>query len=109
MLEAFRAGGDFHSRTALGMFPHVREAVDQGQVLLEWDPQPGQERPPVPLLKDRFRAERQRAKVLNFSLAYGKTPHGLAKDWGVSSPPTSPHFPSLPPERPHPPPVGPPR
>jgi hypothetical protein len=25
MLEAFRLGGDFHSRTALGMYPHVRK------------------------------------------------------------------------------------
>lgn len=24
------------------------------------------------------------AKTLNFSIAYGKTPHGLSKDWGVS-------------------------
>ena len=23
-------------------------------------------------------------KVLNFSIAYGKTAHGLSKDWGVS-------------------------
>ena len=25
MLEAFRLGGDFHSRTALGMYAHIRE------------------------------------------------------------------------------------
>ena len=25
-----------------------------------------------------------KAKTLNFSIAYGKTPHGLAKDWGVT-------------------------
>jgi len=25
MLEAFELGGDFHSRTALGMYPHIRE------------------------------------------------------------------------------------
>ena len=24
------------------------------------------------------------AKTLNFSIAYGKTAHGLGKDWGVS-------------------------
>jgi DNA polymerase-1 len=24
------------------------------------------------------------AKTLNFSIAYGKTAHGLSKDWGVS-------------------------
>lgn len=28
--------------------------------------------------------ERKKAKILNFSIAYGKTASGLAKDWGVS-------------------------
>ena len=51
MLDAFKAGGDFHSRTALNMYPHIREAVDNKEVLLEWDPQPGEDKPPVPLLK----------------------------------------------------------
>lgn len=51
MMEAFVAGGDFHSRTAMNMYPHIREAVENGEVLLEWHPQPGQEKPPVPLLK----------------------------------------------------------
>ena len=37
MLAAFRAGGDFHSRTAMGMYAHVGEAVAKGSVLLEWD------------------------------------------------------------------------
>ncbi|EES11511.2 hypothetical protein BDA96_06G255600 [Sorghum bicolor] len=84
MLDAFRAGGDFHSRTAMNMYPHIREAVDEEKVILEWHPQPGQEKPPVPLLKDAFGAERRKAKMLNFSIAYGKTPHGLARDWKVS-------------------------
>lgn len=26
----------------------------------------------------------RKAKTLNFSIAYGKTAHGLSKDWGVS-------------------------
>ena len=30
MLEAFRLGGDFHSRTALGMYDHIQAAIDQG-------------------------------------------------------------------------------
>ena len=30
MLEAFKAGGDFHSRTALGMYDHIKEAIDRG-------------------------------------------------------------------------------
>lgn len=51
MLDAFKAGGDFHSRTAMNMYPHIREAVEKGEVLLEWHPQPGEDKPPVPLLK----------------------------------------------------------
>ncbi|XP_050217139.1 DNA polymerase I A, chloroplastic/mitochondrial [Mercurialis annua] len=84
MLEAFKAGGDFHSRTAMNMYQHIRDAVDEGEVILEWYPQPGEEKPPVPLLKDAFGAERRKAKMLNFSIAYGKTPMGLARDWKVS-------------------------
>lgn len=84
MRDAFKAGGDFHSRTAMNMYPHVREAVEKGKVLLEWDPQPGEEKPPIPLLKDLFATERRKAKMLNFSIAYGKTAIGLSKDWKVS-------------------------
>jgi DNA polymerase I len=51
MLDAFKAGGDFHSRTAMNMYQHIRDAVEEEKVLLEWFPQPGQEKPPVPLLK----------------------------------------------------------
>ncbi|KAG2581415.1 hypothetical protein PVAP13_6KG042400 [Panicum virgatum] len=51
MLDAFKAGGDFHSRTAMNMYQHIRDAVHEKKVLLEWHPQPGQEKPPVPLLK----------------------------------------------------------
>lgn len=53
-MEAFIAGGDFHSRTAMNMYQYIREAVEQKKVLLEWHPQPGQEKPPVPLLKVLF-------------------------------------------------------
>ncbi|KAG9454098.1 hypothetical protein H6P81_007002 [Aristolochia fimbriata] len=84
MLEAFKAGGDFHSRTAMNMYPHIREAIEEKRVLLEWDPQPGEEKSPVPLLKDAFASERRKAKMLNFSIAYGKTPVGLSRDWKVS-------------------------
>lgn len=51
MLDAFKAGGDFHSRTAMNMYPYILEAVKNKEVLLEWYPQPGEEKPPVPLLK----------------------------------------------------------
>ena len=49
--------------------------------MLEWD---GEGKAPVPLLKEMFASERRKAKVLNFSIAYGKTAHGLSKDWKVS-------------------------
>jgi DNA polymerase I len=56
-----------------------------GDCLLEWNGgESGQEPPPVPLLKDLFGSERRKAKVLNFSIAYGKTAHGLSRDWKVS-------------------------
>lgn len=49
--------------------------------MLEWG---GEGKSPVPLLKDMFANERRKAKVLNFSIAYGKTAHGLSKDWKTS-------------------------
>ncbi|KAM9986691.1 hypothetical protein ACTFIY_011098 [Dictyostelium cf. discoideum] len=81
MVTAFQVGGDFHSRTAMGMYPHVKEAIDRGEVLLEWD---GEGEPPKPLLKNVYASERRKAKTLNFSIAYGKTAHGLSQDWGVT-------------------------
>lgn len=85
MITAFELGGDFHSRTALGMYGHIQDAIKAGDCLLEWDGGPdGTQPPPAPLLKDLFGSERRKAKVLNFSIAYGKTAHGLSKDWGVS-------------------------
>jgi DNA polymerase-1 len=53
-----------------------------GDVVLEWDYSKGQ--PTVPLVKDKYGSERRKAKILNFSIAYGKTVHGLAQDWGIS-------------------------
>lgn len=35
------------------------------------------------VLQDVFGSERRKAKMLNFSIAYGKTAMGLAKDWKV--------------------------
>ncbi len=61
----------------------MREAVESGKVLLEWDDSKGTA--PLPVLKNVFANERRRAKVLNFSIAYGKTAVGLAKDWKVET------------------------
>lgn len=82
MIDAFASGGDFHSRTAMGMYDYIRDALDKGECLLEWDESQGTR--PKPLLKNQFASERRKAKVLNFSIAYGKTPIGLSQDWGVS-------------------------
>ena len=41
--------------------------------------------PPKPMPKDEYASERRKAKTLNFSIAYGKTAHGLSADWGVST------------------------
>ncbi len=82
MIEAFKLGGDFHSRTALGMYSEISDAVNSGKVLLEWDHSKG--KPPLPMLKDQFASERRKAKILNFSIAYGKTATGLAKDFDVT-------------------------
>ena len=153
MQEAFRLGGDFHSRTALGMYDNIKEAIKAGRpchvstcashvhadpslipglsglaggqgrrsqrhmytyvyvhalclcfshqspcqrcscpssrtyaetCILEWDGGEDHKPSPTPLLKDMFANERKKAKILNFSIAYGKTAHGLAKDWGTS-------------------------
>lgn len=82
MITAFKEGGCFHSRTAMGMYDYIKTAVDNGDVMLEWDYSKGQ--PTVPLVKDRYASERRKAKTLNFSIAYGKTVHGLANDWGIT-------------------------
>lgn len=68
MIDAFAAGGDFHSRTAMGMYSHVADAVKSGEVLLELDEAalaaaavPGAPKPK--LLKNVFASERRKAKV----------------------------------------------
>lgn len=61
MIASLNAGGDYHSRTAMDMFPHVREC-------------------PVGEVKHKFPAERSKAKAVNFSIAYGKSARSIAED-----------------------------
>ncbi len=61
MIKAFAAGGDFHSRTAMGMYSHVADAVRNGDVLLEVED--AVSGAPKPLLKNVFGSERKKAKV----------------------------------------------
>lgn len=81
MLTAFREGGCFHSRTAVGMFENVREAVESGEVLLEKGSNSDDDRP---LVKDVFGGERRKAKTMNFSIAYGKSSYGFMKDFDIT-------------------------
>ncbi|CAI2379738.1 unnamed protein product [Moneuplotes crassus] len=82
MIEAFKLGGDFHSRTAISMYPEIKDKIENGEVLLEWDYSKGN--PPAPLVKDLYAAERKKAKIMNFSIAYGKTAHGFANDFNCT-------------------------
>lgn len=75
MVELLKAGGDIHSRTAQLMFKEVAGAVERGEVEVDGSG-PG-------TVKEEFPEERRRAKVLNFSVLYGKTAFTLAKEWGV--------------------------
>ena len=38
----------------------------------------------IPTVKDKYPDERKKAKIMNFSVAYGKTAYGFAKDWNCS-------------------------
>ena len=52
MINAFEQGGDFHSRTAVGMFPNIKREIDEGKLLLEWDNSKGPA--PAELLKNKY-------------------------------------------------------
>ena len=51
-------------------------------MLLEWDKKKGVA--PYPILKEKYSELRKKAKTLNFSIAYGKTEYGFAKEWNCS-------------------------
>merc|ERR1719453_2330654 len=65
------------------MFSSVDAAVKAGNVLLEENSELALSSH-APTIKKAFPVERNQAKTLNFSVLYGKTSWGLAKDWGLS-------------------------
>ena len=64
------------------MYPEIKKEIEENKILLEWDKKKGQS--PVPLLKDKYASERRKAKTMNFSIAYGKSASGFARDWNCS-------------------------
>ena len=64
------------------MYPNIREEIESGKLLLEWDKTQGEA--PAPLLKEKYSDLRKKAKTMNFSIAYWKTSHGFAQDWECS-------------------------
>jgi len=99
MIDAFESGGDFHSRTAASMYPYIQADIAEGMfyfysllcinipnstcfsggVLMD-----GKSDSNIPLVKDKYKRERIHAKMVNFSIAYGKTAQGLASDLDIS-------------------------
>lgn len=84
MIDILAAHGDIHSRTAYKMFSDVKDAVDKNLVLLDKSCMDSGNSS-LPLVRDKFPELRKRAKTLNFSLLYGKTPFTLGKEWGIST------------------------
>lgn len=41
MIDSFKSGGDFHSRTAVSMYDYIKQDIANGTCLLEWDSSKG--------------------------------------------------------------------
>eukprot|EP01084_Bolivina_argentea_P180016 311010_1 len=82
MIDAFESGGDFHSRTAVSMYSYIQNDINKGGVLLDGNNENNNN---ILLVKDKYKRERMHAKMINFSIAYGKTAQGLATDLDIST------------------------
>ena len=73
LIDTFNKGKDMHLSTANDFF-------DLG--IAEEDLYEGS--PNIETLKDKFKDERNKAKVVNFGMAYGKGAFGFSKDFNIS-------------------------
>eukprot|EP00494_Astrolonche_serrata_P008604 UN08648 len=63
------------------MFDYIRSDVQKGNVLIDGTQANDGT---IPLVKEKYKTERNRAKIMNFAIAYGKGPFTLSKDLGVN-------------------------
>mmetsp|Transcript_73332 Transcript_73332/g.203465 ORF Transcript_73332/g.203465 Transcript_73332/m.203465 type:complete len:896 (-) Transcript_73332:147-2834(-) len=81
MVANLSRGGDYHSETAVEMFPHIAEAVASGRVVLDKSSAGSSD---LPTVKDVFGRERGQAKAVNFAIVYGKEAVSLAEDLDIA-------------------------
>jgi DNA polymerase-1 len=80
MIDQIKKGGDYHSDVAVQIFPHVRRAVEAGEVKVNDDG-----RASGRTVKDVFKKERSHAKAVTFGIVYGMTASSLAEDLNVDA------------------------
>lgn len=73
MIESFILGKDLHLTMANKFF-----GLNIPEPLLY------ESNPKFSAIKDKFNSQRNRAKAINFGIAYGKTGRGFAEDWQIS-------------------------
>jgi len=80
MIDQIKKGGDYHSDVAAQIFPHVRKAVEAGDVKVNDDGGVSGR-----TVKDVFKQERSQAKAVTFGIIYGMTASSLAEDLNVGA------------------------
>ena len=72
MINNLNSGADYHSMTAVEMFPQIAEKLQSKELAS------------VHEIKTKYALERSQAKTLNFSIVYGKSVKSLAEDLKLS-------------------------
>lgn len=80
MIDQIIKGGDYHSDVAVQLFPHVKRAVQAGEVKVNDDGGASGR-----TVKDVFKTERSQAKAVTFGIVYGMTASSLADDLNVDA------------------------